>query len=102
MKGVIHWVSATHHHESEVVLYDRLFTHENPGALDNFCEYINAYSKVISKAYIEHALMDLPLGEIVQFERIGYFKKIKPLNQQSIAFHRVVDLKSSWDKLKKE
>lgn len=97
VKGVIHWVSVKDAQQSDIILYDRLFTHENPGSLDDFCEYINPYSKTLTTGYLEKALGELPIGEVVQFERVGYFKKIKPL-----AFHRVVDLKSSWEKLKKE
>jgi len=49
VKGVIHWVSATKSIPVDVVIYDRLFSHENPGALDDFCEYINPESKQITK-----------------------------------------------------
>ena len=36
VKGVIHWVSATHSLPAEVRLYDRLFKVPNPGAEDDF------------------------------------------------------------------
>ncbi len=98
VKGVIHWVSATQSIPVDVVIYDRLFTHENPGALDNFCDYINPDSKQITQAFVEPALQQLEVGEVVQFERIGYFKKL----EGTPAYHRVVDLKSTWEKIKQD
>ena len=98
VKGVIHWVSASHSHPTDLVLYDRLFATENPGALDDFCDYLNPKSKLTTKAYTEQAISELPEGEVVQFERLGYFKK-RQSNQ--LAFHRVVDLRNSWEKVKK-
>ncbi|MDH5299524.1 MAG: glutamine--tRNA ligase/YqeY domain fusion protein, partial [Desulfobulbaceae bacterium] len=43
VKGTIHWVSAAHAVETEVRLYDRLFTVENPAAAKDadFKEFIN-------------------------------------------------------------
>ena len=95
VKGVIHWVSAQMATPIDLVLYDRLFFHENPGALDNFTDYLNPNSKTLVKAYAEPALQELPNHEVVQFERLGYFKK-----DGQCLFHRVVDLKSSWEKIK--
>ena len=97
VKGVIHWVPANACVKAEVKLYDRLFTHENPGALDDFCDYINPNSELNTEAYLEPALAELPVGEVVQFERLGYFKCLAPKK-----FHRVVELKSTWEKLKKD
>ena len=97
VKGVIHWVSSTQNVTSEVLLYDRLFLDANPGAYDNFCDYLNPNSKVKATVFAEAALAHLPKGEVVQFERLGYFKK-----SQDNRFHRVVDLRSTWEKLKKD
>lgn len=97
VKGVIHWVPAKGSVKAQIKLYDRLFTEENPGALDDFCDHINPQSEVNVEAYLEPALAKLDTGEVVQFERIGYFKCLQPLS-----FHRVVELKSSWEKLKKD
>jgi len=97
VKGVIHWVPAQASIKAEIKLYDRLFTDENPGALDDFCDHINPDSEVHTEAYIEPALATLEPGNVVQFERIGYFKC-----RDALSFHRVVELKSTWEKLKKE
>jgi glutaminyl-tRNA synthetase len=94
VKGVIHWVSATRCIPLDVTLYDRLFNHENPASLDDFTKYLNAKSKVQAKAFAEMSISDLALNEVVQFERIGYFKKVSDGH-----FLRVVDLKSTWEKI---
>ncbi|MDQ5884580.1 MAG: glutaminyl-tRNA synthetase [Pseudomonadota bacterium] len=96
VKGVIHWVSAKHYLPLEVTLYDRLFNHENPAALDNFTDYLNPHSQSKKHAVAEMGLTDLPLNSVVQFERVGYFKKLS-----NDHFSRVVDLKSTWEKFKK-
>ena len=95
VKGVLHWVSAHRHIPLEVTLYDRLFNHENPAVVDDFKQTINPRSQLKQIALAEMAIVDLPLFEVVQFERIGYFKKMTDQ-----AFHRVVDLKSTWEKIK--
>ena len=98
VKGVIHWVSSENNVPLDLVLYDRLFMHENPGSLDDFCNYLNPLSKMRAKGIGEAALGALKENEVVQFERIGYFKK----SEQAHQFHRVVELKSAWEKLKKD
>ncbi|TAH00035.1 MAG: glutamine--tRNA ligase/YqeY domain fusion protein [Sphingobacteriales bacterium] len=98
VKGTIHWVSAPHAIQAEVRLYDRLFSHENPGAEDNFTELINPNSlQVIPGAYLEPALNDANPDERYQFIRKGYFcldnklsTPVKPI------FNRTVTLKDSW------
>jgi glutaminyl-tRNA synthetase len=98
VKGVIHWVSAEKNQSLDLIMYDRLFMHENPGSLDDFCNYLNPLSKMNAMGFGEVALSDLNANEVIQFERIGYFKKSEKAQQ----FHRVVELKSAWEKLKKE
>lgn len=98
VKGVIHWVSAEKNLSLDLLMYDRLFIHENPGSLDDFCQYLNPTSELKTKGVGEIGLADLKEDEVVQFERIGYFKKRHSQHQ----FHRVVELKSAWEKLKKD
>lgn len=97
VKGVIHWVSAERNIPLDLVMYDRLFMHENPGSLDDFCQYLNPMSEFKTNGVGEIALVDLLQDDVVQFERIGYFKK----RDSKHLFHRVVELKSTWDKLQK-
>jgi len=100
VKGTIHWVSAAHALPAEVRLYDRLFTKENPTeGKGDFLDHINPHSlEVIENALIEPALADIPVGENVQFERLGYFCVDKDSTPQKRVFNRSVALKDSWAK----
>ncbi len=98
VKGTIHWVSVPHAVKAEVRLYDRLFSHENPGAEDNFTELINPSSlQIIENAYLEPALADAKLHEGYQFIRKGYFCLDNKLStSDKPIFNRTVTLKDSW------
>lgn len=98
VKGTIHWVSVPHAVKAEVRLYDRLFSHENPGAEDNFTELINPSSlQIIENAYLEPALADAKLHEGYQFIRKGYFCLDNKLStSDNPIFNRTVTLKDSW------
>ncbi len=102
VKGTIHWVSAQHAVDTEVRLYERLFTVEDPASDSNknFIELINPASlEIISNAKLESFLKDAVPGINYQFERQGYFcvdsKYTKPGKP---VFNRTVTLKDSWKK----
>mgnify|MGYP003745502891 CR=1 FL=1 len=102
--GVIHWVSAKHCISAEARLYDRLFTVEDPGSLDDdFLRYLNPDSlKIITNCRVEQSLENARPGSRYQFERLGYFC----LDEQDsrpgqLVFNRVVGLKDSWAKMAK-
>lgn len=103
VKGVIHWVAAQNAVETEVRLYDRLFTIENPGAEENWLEYINPNSlEVIEKAMAEPFIKNSKPGDKFQFERHGYFcVDTKYSTNEKHVFNRTVTLKDSWVKTKK-
>ncbi len=44
VKSTLHWVSAAHAIGVEVRLYDRLFTSENPAAIDDYHSVLNPHS----------------------------------------------------------
>ncbi|MGN0872730.1 MAG: glutamine--tRNA ligase/YqeY domain fusion protein, partial [Victivallales bacterium] len=77
VKGTIHWVSAKHAFNTEVRLYDRLFTVENVGDIpegEDYRSYLNPDSlKIVRGAMMEPSLKDAGKGDRFQFERIGYF-----------------------------
>lgn len=103
VKGVIHWVSAAEAVETEVRLYDRLFTVENPGSEENWLDYINSNSlEVIDKAVAEPFIKNSKPGCKFQFERHGYFcVDTKYSGKEKLVFNRTVTLKDSWAKTKK-
>src|SRR5690606_19012764 len=75
VKGTLHWVSAEHALTAEVRLYDRLFTDETPDSHKdkNFLDFINPDSLQIISAFVEPSLADANIGDIFQFQRMGYF-----------------------------
>ena len=95
VKSTMHWVSALHAVDIEVALYDRLFTAEVPGettgeALDD----LNPGSvEVLHGCQAEAALVDVAPGEVVQFERLGYFAADP---RTPALFHRTVGLRDEW------
>ncbi len=100
VKGTIHWVSAKHAVETEVRLYDRLFSSENPGAEENWLEHINPNSlEIIPSALVEPFLKNAKPGNRFQFERHGYFcVDTKYTTSEKLVFNRTVTLKESWGK----
>ena len=102
VKGTIHWVSEKHAVNAEVRLYDRLFTVENPGAEDNWLDFINPNSlEIIHNAQLEPFLKSAKPGSRFQFERHAYFcVDTKYSNAEKLVFNRTVTLKDSWTKTK--
>ncbi len=78
VKGTLHWVSAAHAKQAEVRLYD--YTN------------IEAKPEVLTNAWLEPALADLPAGESVQFERLGYFSRDK---DAGLVFNQTIGLRDT-------
>ncbi len=100
VKSAIQWVDAAGSKEVEVRLYDRLFKDEAPEGLED----INPDSlKVIKNALIEPAVITEKPDERFQFERQGYFYA-DPVDytDDKPVFNKIVGLKDSWGKKKKE
>jgi glutaminyl-tRNA synthetase len=101
VKGTIHWVSADHAIDATVNLYDRLFTHPNPAATDDFSEHLNPDSlKVLTNCKLEAALADASSDVHYQFERTGYF--VRDAKTEGLTFNRTVTLRDTWAKLDKQ
>ena len=103
VKATIHWVSAHEAVDAEVRLYDRLFTAEVPGeATGEPFDDLNRSSKEVLAAKVEPALADTRPGEVVQFERLGYFA-LDPEGgpENGLVFHRTVGLKDEWANVQK-
>ena len=47
---------------------------------------------------LEPALADAPLGETVQFERLGYFTPDVDSRPDALVFNRTMTLKDTWAK----
>jgi glutaminyl-tRNA synthetase len=99
-KATLHWISAAHAMPAEVRLYDHLFTRPDPGADGDLFADLNPNSeKVLTGALVEPTLADLPVGETVQFERLGYFCPDTDSAPGHPVFNRTLTLKDTWAKL---
>ena len=104
VKGVIHWVSAQDALEAEVRLFNPLFTKENPDDVEEgqtWEDNLNPESMVKVKGYLEPSLREIPVGQAVQFERVGYFCPDTDSTPEHLVFNRTVTLKDSWAKINK-
>ncbi|AIJ07185.1 MULTISPECIES: glutamine--tRNA ligase [Edwardsiella] len=99
VKGVIHWVSASHALPAEFRLYDRLFSVANPGAAEDFLSTINPESLVIRRGFVEPTLAAAVPGVTYQFEREGYFcADSRYSSVEHLVFNRTVGLRDTWAK----
>ena len=96
VKSAIQWVDATHNYKVELRLYDRLFNCEAPQGVED----LNPNSlKIIKNALIEPSVIENPIDERFQFERVGYFYA-DPIDytKENPVFNKIVGLKDSWGK----
>jgi len=100
VKGVIHWVNIEKSIPIEVRMYDRLFTVEDMGALDDdFRNHLNPNSlQVLPTVYAEPEIVNAKLGEHFQFLRMGYFCLDTDSTPGKIVFNRTVTLRDLWAK----
>jgi glutaminyl-tRNA synthetase len=83
-----------------VRLYDHLFTRPDPGADGDLFADLNSDSeKVLQGCMVEPTLAELPIGETVQFERLGYFCPDPDSKPGAPVFNRTLTLKDTWAKL---
>ena len=101
VKGVIHWVSASHSLTAEVRLYEPLFATLRPWELDDYITGLNPHSlTVISDARVEPSLADVAPETRFQFEREGYFVADRhDCKPGKLVFNRTIGLKDSFAKL---
>lgn len=100
-RTAIHWVSVEEAVDSEVRLYDRLFTEELPDKVEGgYLECLNPNSlQVITDAKVEPSLAAMSPGERSQFERLGYFcSDSEDHTAEKPVFNRIVTLRDSWGK----
>jgi glutaminyl-tRNA synthetase len=102
-KATLHWVSAAHAVPAEVRLYEALFTRPDPGAEGDLLADLNPDSEtVLTDCWLEPAAAATPVGETVQFERLGYFCADPDSTPGHPVFDRTVTLKDSWARLQQQ
>jgi glutaminyl-tRNA synthetase len=101
-KATLHWLSAAHALPAEVRLYDHLFRSPYPGADGrDLLEDLNPDSETVLRgSLVEPSLAGLPVGETVQFERLGYFCPDPDSATGALVFNRTLTLKDTWAKLR--
>ena len=106
VKGTIHWVSVAHALETEVRIYDRLFSAENPADIMNNADFqgaSNTKSLETLAGYIEPSVSGADPESRYQFERLGYFcVDSKDSSTERMIFNRTISLRDSWAKIEKQ
>ena len=99
VKGTVHWLSAAHAKDVDVMLYDHLFTIENVNEIPEgktYGDYLNLDSvEKLTGCKIEPSLAEAKAGDRYQFVRTGYFVKD---SKNENTFNRIVGLKDSFQK----
>lgn len=100
VKSTMHWVSAEHAVDADVATYERLFSAEIPGAEtgDVFDDLDPNSRTVLRGCKLEPELANTAPGDVVQFERLGYFAADP---RTPLLFHRTVGLRDEWANIQK-
>ena len=102
VKGTIHWVSAEHAIDADLMMYNRLFTIPDLSDLGEdktYNDYLNPDSvKKLTGCKLEPSLADAKPGERFQFVRMGYYCKDTKYDN---TFNSIVGLKDTWAKVSK-
>ena len=106
VKSTIHWVSAAHALEAEVRLYEKLFTKEDPGDVEEGADFMSNVNRdsleVLPSCRIEPFLAGAAPGSRYQFERMGYFCVDPDTAPGKLVFNRTVSLRDDWVKVQKQ
>ena len=98
-KATLHWLSAAHAVPAEVRFYDYLLKSPYPGEGDPFDDLNPDSETVLHGCLAEPSLADVPVGETVQFERLGYFCPDPDSTPGALVFNRTLTLRDTWAKL---
>jgi glutaminyl-tRNA synthetase len=102
VKGVVHWVSASHSLPAEVRVYDRLFSDAAPDRSEvDYRDLMNPESLVVyADARVEPSLASAVAEQAYQFEREGYFcLDNQDASAERLVFNRTVSLRDTWGKV---
>jgi glutaminyl-tRNA synthetase len=100
-KATLHWLAAGHALPAEVRLYEHLFSRPAPGAEGDLVADLDPASETILRdCLVEPSLREVPIGETVQFERLGYFTPDPDGSSERLVFNRTLTLKDTWAKVR--
>jgi glutaminyl-tRNA synthetase len=98
-KGTLHWVNQGDAVDTQLNIYDVLFTDPTPDAHEgkDFLEFYNDQSLIVIKnAKSEPSLTMAKEGEHFQFIRKAYFVKDQASTEDHLVFNQTVALKAGW------
>jgi glutaminyl-tRNA synthetase len=101
VKATLGWVFVPQAVPIEVREYDRLFKTEQPDAdkEEDFLQHLNPDSLVVNTAAVaEPSVKELQVGDLIQFERQGYFRVDEDSTPDKPVFNKTVGLRDSWKK----
>lgn len=114
VRGTIHWVAAATAVTAEVRLYDHLFKTTDPfentadeaaatPTAGSYLDNLNENSlEILADCKLEPSLGDAAVGELYQFERLGYFcVDSKDSTPERLVFNRSVTLRDTWAKMQR-
>jgi glutaminyl-tRNA synthetase len=97
VKGVIHWVSASHGVPATVRMYEQLFSVEDPSSVADVHQALNPNSLIELQAVVEPSLANADAGTRFQFEREGYFiADSEAHSSDKPVFNQIVSLRDSY------
>ena len=119
VRGTIHWVAAATAVTAEVRLYDHLFKTPDPFESSNsdkgststdtpadasYLDNLNENSlEILTDCKLEPALENAVVGELYQFERLGYFGvDSQDSTSGNLVFNRSVTLRDTWAKMQRK
>lgn len=104
VKGTLHWVSANHAVQAEVRLYNNLLLDEEETIeRTDWQERLNPNSLEVLTSFVEPSLEKAQKADKFQFFRHGYFSvDEKDSTDNQLVINRIVTLKDSWKKIKKQ
>jgi glutaminyl-tRNA synthetase len=103
VQATLHWVAAADAVTAEVRLYEQLFNRPDPGADGDVMADLSPTSiEVLTGCLLEPALASAPEGEVMQFERLGYFCRDRDSTSTRPVFNRTVGLRDTWAKMQAE
>ena len=119
VRGTIHWVAAATAVTAEVRLYDHLFKTTDPFESSNsdkgskstetpadasYLDNLNENSlEILTDCKLEPSLEKAVVGELYQFERLGYFGvDSQDSTSGNLVFNRSVTLRDTWAKMQRK
>jgi glutaminyl-tRNA synthetase len=98
VKATMHWLSAAQSRPAEIHIYNQLFANPSPDA-SNFARDLNSQSlEILTDARVEPAIAEANSGDVMQFERQGYFVRDPDSVPGRLVFNRTIGLRDTFAK----